>query len=119
MVYHNAQGIITSTIFLNHPEVWVFDEYSTYAGQKTLTEPFIENFEKFNSNSGVVFSADGTNWSSLMQALSHFSYHMTGGHYVLCDLQGGIITKGKGISHSHRPRHPFAEPGLWCDRPGE
>ena len=25
-----------------------------------------------------------------MQALSHFSYHITGGFYVLCDLQGGI-----------------------------
>lgn len=25
-----------------------------------------------------------------MQALSHFSYHITGGNFVLCDLQGGI-----------------------------
>lgn len=28
-----------------------------------------------------------------MQALSHFSYHMTGGNYVLCDLQGGIYRR--------------------------
>lgn len=25
-----------------------------------------------------------------MQALSYFSYHISGGNYVLCDLQGGI-----------------------------
>jgi hypothetical protein len=25
-----------------------------------------------------------------MQALSHFSYHLTGGRYVFCDIQGGI-----------------------------
>lgn len=25
-----------------------------------------------------------------MQALSHFSYHQSGGRYVLCDLQGGF-----------------------------
>lgn len=25
------------------------------------------------------------------QALSHFSYHATGGHYVLCDIQGGVL----------------------------
>jgi len=25
-----------------------------------------------------------------MQALSHFSYHVSGGSYILCDLQGGV-----------------------------
>ena len=25
-----------------------------------------------------------------LQALSHFSYHATGGKFVLCDLQGGV-----------------------------
>ncbi len=29
-----------------------------------------------------------------MQALSHFSYHATGGQFVLCDLQGGIYGNG-------------------------
>jgi hypothetical protein len=31
-----------------------------------------------------------------MQALSHFSYHKTGGQLVLCDLQGGIMSRGRG-----------------------
>lgn len=31
------------------------------------------------------------------QALSHFSYHATGGSYVLCDLQGGVMEGGKGV----------------------
>jgi hypothetical protein len=25
-----------------------------------------------------------------MQALSHYTYHVSGGQFVLCDLQGGI-----------------------------
>jgi hypothetical protein len=31
-----------------------------------------------------------------MQALSHFSYHKTGGQLVLCDLQGGMMSRGRG-----------------------
>ncbi|KAL7903900.1 kinase-like domain-containing protein [Trichoderma velutinum] len=33
-----------------------------------------------------------------MQALSHFSYHITGGYYVLCDLQGGIYQRETVLS---------------------
>lgn len=40
-------------------------------------------FLKFNSNSGY------TNGAEFMQALSRFSYHITGGMFLLCDLQGG------------------------------
>ena len=29
-----------------------------------------------------------------MQALSHFTYHVSGGQFVLCDLQGGVYDKG-------------------------
>lgn len=32
-----------------------------------------------------------------MQALSHFSYHKTGGQLVLCDLQGGVLSRGRGV----------------------
>lgn len=53
-----------------------------------MCEPFIQNYEKFNSNSGWVDYSEG--WGEVMQALSHFSYHVSGGFYVLCDLQGGI-----------------------------
>jgi hypothetical protein len=31
--------------------------------------------------------------AQVMQALSHFSYHKSGGHLVLCDLQGGILPR--------------------------
>eukprot|EP00775_Hariotina_reticulata_P012365 gene12365-12500_t len=85
-------GITTSRISLNHPEVWVFRYNGSHAGQHTLTEPFINNYRKFNSNSGYVGGYD--HWSEVMQALSHYSYHKTGGHMVLCDLQGGITSRG-------------------------
>lgn len=32
-----------------------------------------------------------------MQALSHYSYHTSGGQVLLCDLQGGILPDGSGI----------------------
>ncbi|KAE8343271.1 hypothetical protein BDV24DRAFT_173014 [Aspergillus arachidicola] len=44
--------------------------------------------EIVNSNTG--WNDDSRTWGEVMQALSHFSYHISGGNYVLCDLQGGI-----------------------------
>ena len=29
-----------------------------------------------------------------MQALSHYSYHITGGQFLMCDLQGGWYSDG-------------------------
>ncbi|PNH03131.1 Alpha-protein kinase 1 [Tetrabaena socialis] len=60
--------------------------------QKHLVEPYIEGFVKWNSNSGAIFGS--TAWDDLMQALSHFSYHASGGQFVLCDLQGGLYLDG-------------------------
>jgi len=55
-------------------------------------EPFIESWQKFNSNSG--WMDDSTPWPRVMQALSHFSYHASSGRSVLCDLQGGVYSDG-------------------------
>ncbi|KAJ6789691.1 hypothetical protein PWT90_00555 [Aphanocladium album] len=59
--------------------------------EKILVEPFIDDYQKFNSNTGWTNDDDG--WAEVMQALSHFSYHISGGFYVLCDLQGGIYAR--------------------------
>jgi hypothetical protein len=73
------------SIMLNMPQVW--DQLDgTLRGQKVLREPFIDNFQKFNSNSGA---ADVT--ATVAQALSHYSYHASDGTELLCDLQGGKI----------------------------
>jgi hypothetical protein len=84
----NDAGVITRKVFLNVPEIWTF----TRTGQKNLMEPLIENFEKFNSNSG--WRSHESQWHLVMQALSHFSYHSSGGNTVICDLQGGIYKDG-------------------------
>mmetsp|Transcript_13387 Transcript_13387/g.25575 ORF Transcript_13387/g.25575 Transcript_13387/m.25575 type:complete len:207 (-) Transcript_13387:272-892(-) len=76
---------------LNMPTVWTFNG-GPRDGQKVLHEPFIANWEKFNSNSGWNSGKGG--WHAVMQALSHFSYHKSGGQVVLCDLQGGIYADG-------------------------
>ncbi|KAH9892305.1 protein kinase-like domain-containing protein [Xylariomycetidae sp. FL2044] len=89
----NRAGVIRQTILLNDPQIWVYED----TGHKTLVEPFIENFEKFNSNTGWA-PITGDAWSDAMQALSHFSYHNAGGQLLLCDLQGGMYRDGYVLS---------------------
>ncbi len=85
----NELNVVSKPVKINVPGVWVFDEDSgEWAGQRHLCEPFIQNYQKFNSNTG--WSDDSEAWGEVMQALSHFSYHVSGGQFVLCDLQGGI-----------------------------
>jgi hypothetical protein len=51
--HFNAAGLVDKVITLNIPEVWTFDSDSSFMGDtKVLQEPFIENYQKFNSNSG-------------------------------------------------------------------
>lgn len=80
----NNSGISSLAKRLNKGEQW-----NGGPTGKFLLEPHIDNFEKFNSNSGWVSSrySDSIN---VLQALSHFSYHVSGGQFTLCDLQGGI-----------------------------
>jgi hypothetical protein len=37
-----------------------------------------------------------------MQALSHYSYHKSGGQLVLCDLQGGLTSQGAVLTGGMR-----------------
>lgn len=86
--HFNQLNILNKTVKVNVPEVWVWGGNNSRAGQKSLVEPFIQNYKKFNSNSG--WTDESKPWALAMQALSHFSYHISGGNFVLCDLQGGI-----------------------------
>lgn len=84
----NDEGFVDKTVRVNEAEVWS----DTKTGEKHLVEPFIENYQKFNSNSG--WHDGSTPWPRVMQALSHFSYHTSGGQLLLCDLQGGCYKDG-------------------------
>lgn len=81
----NAAEIIDKRVILSAPN-HVYDET---AGETCLAEPFIQNFQKFNSNTGWE-APQGDQYSEAMQALSHFSYIKSCGMMVLCDIQGGI-----------------------------
>lgn len=72
-----SQRLIDKHVKVNIPEVWTFDKYGGHeiSGKKVLLEPFIENNTKFNSNNG--WQDDGSHWARAMQALSHFSYHVS------------------------------------------
>lgn len=113
--------MIDELIKINVSEIWDFDETSGsesdesdesdtddngcwIRGSKVIQEPFIENYKKFNSNTG--WHDSNSSWPKVMQALSHFSYHITAGQYLLCDLQGGIYKDSAILTgHSHSPHH--------------
>ena len=89
----NTQRLIDRMVKVNLPEIWTFTSRSgEWAGRQVLQEPFIEHYQKFNSNSG--WADDSLPWPRVMQALSHFTYHISNGQYLLCDLQGGIYRDG-------------------------
>jgi len=81
----NALGH-AKTVYVNEPSVWAdLEPDSTGKKCKSLVEPFIEGeYRKFNSNTSYIDESYHT-----MQALSHFSYHHSGGSKVVLDLQGG------------------------------
>ncbi|KAF7936850.1 hypothetical protein EAE99_002199 [Botrytis elliptica] len=84
-------------IIVNRPAIWRFEGGpGRRAGQLSLVEPMIENFEKFNSNTGWTGRNNVRN--EAMQALSHFSYHDSGRRFLLCDLQGGSYSNGYILS---------------------
>ncbi|KAI0180409.1 kinase-like protein [Hypoxylon sp. FL1284] len=86
----NELNIVNKVVKINVPEVWTISS-GRYTDQRTLCEPFIQNYQKFNSNTGWTYEA--RTWGEVMQALSHFSYHVSGGQFVLCDLQGGVYRR--------------------------
>ncbi|CAJ1959240.1 unnamed protein product [Cylindrotheca closterium] len=90
----NSKGCINKIVKVNLPEVWSFNQCTRqdFAGRKVLQEPFITNYQKFNSNTG--WADDSLPWPRVMQALSHFTYHISNGQKLLCDLQGGVYTDG-------------------------
>jgi hypothetical protein len=93
----NKGKVIDQTIWLNKPGIWTFVPGSEREGEKMLVEPMISNFEKFNSNTGWT-PEESSPWTDVMQALSHYSYHSTNRHFLLCDLQGGVIENGAVIT---------------------
>ncbi|ESZ89805.1 hypothetical protein SBOR_9811 [Sclerotinia borealis F-4128] len=90
--FHAANIILGKDIILNTPDVWTYTE----SRHKCLIEPMIDNFQKFNSNSG--WAASENIWDDAMQALSHFSYHDSNRQFLLCDLQGGSYSNGYILS---------------------
>jgi len=87
----NRGDYINKMVVVNAPEIWALQR-GPMAGAKLLVEPYIQNYEKLNSNSG--WNESGFSWARAMQALSHFSYHITDGACLLCDLQGGFYKNG-------------------------
>lgn len=90
----NSADIIPEVVRLNVPDIWT----DPYSGQRMLVEPFIDNYRKFISNTGWIPTLRRDCWAQVMQALSHFSYHISSGQFTICDLQGGVNTHGAIIT---------------------
>ena len=107
----NNSRVIDKKVCMNKCEVWTCSgdlSAKHKDGTKVLVEPYIDDFEKFNSNVGWT-DGGGVSWSKVMQALSHFSYHITNGEYLLCDLQGSVYKNGIVLT----------DPVILSDEPGK
>lgn len=64
----NNAGHIDKRILMNRPAVWLYTTScgANIAGSAVLVEPFISNYQKFNSNSGWV-SPVQQKWNQVMQ----------------------------------------------------
>lgn len=83
-------------IKINKPKIVECDDDSEYSGKRALVEPYIKDFQKFNSNTGWAKDTHRT-YGKVLQALSHYSYVWSSGQYLLCDIQGGIREEEKLI----------------------
>lgn len=98
--WNQAAIVPNLTIRLNMPQIWTINDV------KCIVEPYIDGFTKFNSNTGWVGA--GGNLTNILQALSHYSYHISSGQFVLCDIQGGhqrgavVLTDPVVMSRKHR-----------------
>jgi hypothetical protein len=88
----NKLNLPDQAIWVNKPQLWrgvaqeggPMDMSSVF-----MCEPFVEGWVKWNSNTGEA-KEDDTILNRKMQALSHFSYHITNGQLLLCDVQGDV-----------------------------
>lgn len=53
-----------------------------------FVQRYFPKFKRWNSNSG--WCENKTPWGKVMQAVSHYSFHVSEGTLLLCDLQGGF-----------------------------
>ena len=81
------------------------------SGIPYLVEPLIRYYQKYNSNSGWIGSLN--NWQvRYMAAFTHFSYHQSGGHLIVCDIQGRYRSKKSSKAKS---RFELSDPAI-CSR---
>jgi hypothetical protein len=63
----NQLDVVDKLVRINMPQVWKFSDGARH-GERFLCEPFIQNYQKFNSNTG--WNDDTRTWPQVMQALS-------------------------------------------------
>ncbi len=62
------------------------EDYSSF--KSVLVEPFIRDFCKYTSNNGYINRKHKHVQRLVLEAFSHFTYHLSSGTLLVCDLQG-------------------------------
>lgn len=110
----NKAGIFNKHIRVIVPLFGRFGSDSALSNMVYLFEPYLDNYQKCkpshpillsvhmktNIHTGNIISGwytDSTELCKAMQALSHFSYHISCGLLLLCDLQGARDDTGGAI----------------------
>ncbi|EAR97191.1 MHCK/EF2 kinase domain protein (macronuclear) [Tetrahymena thermophila SB210] len=86
----------SEALILQFIDCYIYETTHPYnASPRYYFEKYIDGtYEKFNNNAGYVSQTDNP-YSSLAQALSHFSWQISKGYLAIVDLQGnqeGILT---------------------------
>ncbi|KAK8069936.1 hypothetical protein PG994_006552, partial [Apiospora phragmitis] len=81
----NNAGVVQQPVCVLAPQVMTSDDGTK---ERRMVEPFIPGYRKHNNNNGYVMPSFDP-WNEVMQAVSHFSYHISDGARLLCDVQGG------------------------------
>mmetsp|Transcript_46249 Transcript_46249/g.76899 ORF Transcript_46249/g.76899 Transcript_46249/m.76899 type:complete len:274 (-) Transcript_46249:57-878(-) len=102
MISHACSDTERKPIHVNIPyiaQIWKRDDFLSSMfgslhsnGEYIIVEDYLNGrWEKFNSNTGWVHDHN-----ECIQAFSHWTYHVSDGKYLVCDLQGIVLENDGG-----------------------
>lgn len=88
--------------------------YIQQRGVRYMVEPIIKPYYKYTNNAGWIRS-DACTSIQMLEAFCHYTYHMSGGNLIVCDLQGVFKMNHHAFLKS---RYILTDPAI-CSRTGQ
>jgi hypothetical protein len=80
---------------------------------KYIIEPLIQPFYKYTNNNGWIRKENAARTSiECLEAFCHYTYHISGGSMIVCDLQGVYKMYRRAF---HRSRYMLTDPAICSD----